>query len=206
MTVTNFLVFCLAYTIAVASPGPGVVALVARVLSQGLRIIVAFGAGFVIGDLVWFTFAATGLAIIAQTFYAVFLAIKYLGAIYLLYLAYRFWNAPTQPTEISTFQTSESLLQRFLSGLAITLGNPKVMVFFLAILPTVVDISSLNVLEFIQIAIAITVIFSSVFATYALTANRARQLFSTPRSVRWLNRSSGVAMAGTAVVVATQKQ
>jgi threonine/homoserine/homoserine lactone efflux protein len=87
MTLTGLLVFGAAYATAVFSPGPGVAALVARVLARGLRGAPAFIAGFLIGDLVWFTVAATGLALLAQTFAIVFLAVKYAGVAYLLYLA-----------------------------------------------------------------------------------------------------------------------
>src|SRR5215475_6328252 len=91
MTLTGLLLFSAAYATAVFSPGPGVAALVARVLARGLRGAPAFIAGFLIGDLVWFTVAATGLALLAQTFAMVFLAVKYAGAAYLLYLAWRLW-------------------------------------------------------------------------------------------------------------------
>ncbi len=204
MTITNFFFFCGANFVSVASPGPGSLVLVARVLSQGSKGISSFIAGFVMGDLVWFAFAATGLALIAQTSYGVFLAIKYAGAVYLLYLAYRFWNAPTHQSEISAFKMDESSLQRFLSGFAITLGNPIVMGFYLALLPTVVNLEKLNVFECLQIAIAIASIRSVVFVTYALTADRARQLFASPYVIRFLNRGSGTAMIGTAVAIATR--
>jgi threonine/homoserine/homoserine lactone efflux protein len=174
VTIVNFFFFCGTNFVSVASPGPGSLVLIARVLSQGSKGISSFIAGFVMGDLVWFVCAATGLALIAQMFYGVFLAIKYAGAVYLLYLAYRLWNAPTQQSEISALKTNESSLQRFLSGFAITLGNPIVMVFYLALLPTVVNLEKLNVVECLQIAIAIASIRSVVFATYALTADRAR--------------------------------
>jgi threonine/homoserine/homoserine lactone efflux protein len=75
------------YFVAVSSPGPGIAAIVARVMTRGLNGMAGFIAGFVVGDLVWFTIAATGLAIIAQTFEALFVAIKYAGAAYLAFMA-----------------------------------------------------------------------------------------------------------------------
>ena len=96
MDLTALIVFATALVVAVASPGPGVVALVARVIGRGLPGTGAFVAGFVIGDLVWLAVAILGLAMVAQTFHAVFLAIKYLGAAYLAYLAYRMWTKRDQ--------------------------------------------------------------------------------------------------------------
>ena len=92
MTIYGLAVFSLVYALAVASPGPGIAAVAARSLVRGTRGAPAFVAGFVIGDLVWFTVAVTGLAALAQTASAVFAAIKYAGAAYLLYLAWRMWT------------------------------------------------------------------------------------------------------------------
>jgi threonine/homoserine/homoserine lactone efflux protein len=92
----------------------------------------------------------------------------------------------------------------FLAGLAITLGNPKVIVFFLALLPTVVDLPSLTPAGFAAIALLSAAILTSVLAAYTLAAARARRLLSSPRAVRTVNRGSGAAMAGAAVAVASR--
>jgi threonine/homoserine/homoserine lactone efflux protein len=62
----------------------------------------------------------------------------------------------------------------------------------------------MNLVRFLEISAAIIVVQPAVLIAYAFLAARARQLFTTPDAVRRLNRSSGVAMAGAAVVVATR--
>jgi threonine/homoserine/homoserine lactone efflux protein len=62
----------------------------------------------------------------------------------------------------------------------------------------------MNTLRFLEISAAIIIVQPLVLGAYALLAARARDLFTTPKAVRRLNRSSGVAMAGAAVVVATR--
>src|SRR5437868_3575027 len=84
MDLTALIVFATALLVAAASPGPGIIAIVARVIGRGSRGAVAYSAGFVIGDLVWLTVAILGLAVVAQAFAQVFLVIKYAGAAYLL--------------------------------------------------------------------------------------------------------------------------
>jgi len=74
----------------------------------------------------------------------------------------------------------------------------------LALLPTVVDLGSMNALRFVEISLAMAILMPAVLFTYVFLAARARQLFTTPKAVRRLNRSSGVAMAGAALVVATR--
>src|SRR4051812_11553677 len=93
MTISSLALFAAAYFLAVASPGPGVAAVVSRVLSRGLPGLGAFVAGFVLGDLVWFASAAGGLVMLAQQFHPLFLAVKYFGAAYLAYIAVMLWRA-----------------------------------------------------------------------------------------------------------------
>lgn len=204
MTLSGLFVFCTVYALAVATPGPGVAAILARSLAKGAHGAPAFIAGFLIGDLFWFTFAATGLAAIAARAQPLFLVLKYAGAAYLLYLAWRLWSAPAQPVEEQPVAEPRAASRIFVSSLVLTLGNPKVMIFFLALLPTVVHLETLDFTDYLVIAAAIALILPAVLGAYVLAASRARRLFRSARAVRILNRSSGTAMAGAAVAVATQ--
>lgn len=196
-------VFSTAYFMAVASPGPGVAALTARVLARGSAGVVPFIGGYVVGDLVWFAVAAAGLAVLAQTFAALFLVVKYAGAAYLLWLAYRLWTGPAEPAE-AALQPADRGDRLFLAGLLVTLGNPKVIVFFLALLPAVIDLEALTLAGFLEVALLIVVILSGVLAGYATAAARARRLFTSPRARRLINRSTGAVMAGAAAAIAAR--
>lgn len=204
MTLSGLLIFAIAYVMATASPGPGVAAVVARVLARGTDGMPSFIAGFVVGDLIWFGIAATGLAVLAQTFAALFLAIKYAGAAYLLFLAWKLWTSPANAVELGKDAPPEGGSRLFAAGLALTLSNPKVIVFFLALLPTVVHLDTLSLVGFAEIAALSVVILSVVLASYATAAARARRLFTSSRAVQRLNRGTGVVMAGAAVAVATR--
>ena len=204
MSLYGLSVFAFVYMLAVASPGPGVAAIVARVLGRGTHGTPAFIAGFLVGDLIWFTFAATGLAMLAQAAYTVFVVVKFAGAAYLLYLAYRLWTAPAVPLGDAPVERRERPLQLFMGSLALTLGNPKTMVFFLAVLPTVVELKHLTVGGFFEIALVICCVLPLVLGSYAFFAGRARKHLSRPQSVRWVQRGTGVVMAGAAVAVATR--
>lgn len=204
MSVHGLVLFCLAYLLATATPGPGIGAIVARVIGRGTGGIGYFIAGFVIADLTWFTLAATGMAVLAQTAHSVFVVIKFAGAGYLLFLAFRLWTAPVGPIAGHAGPRQQSGLRLFLAGLSLTLGNPKVMIFFLALLPTVIDLTALTVPAFLEIAAAMCVILTLVLSAYAAAARRARHFFRSKPAVRWLNRSTGTVMAGAAVAVATR--
>jgi threonine/homoserine/homoserine lactone efflux protein len=204
MSAYGLLIFSLVYALAVASPGPGVAAVVARALGRGLAGAPAFIAGFLVGDLLWFTLAAAGLAVLAKTAYTLFLVIRYAGAAYLLYLAWRLWTTPARALEDAGARPSERPLQLFLGTLALTLGNPKTMVFFLAVLPTVVELKRVTVGGFLEIALVISVVLPAVLGAYAVFAARARARLARPETVRWVQRMTGAVMAGAAVAVATR--
>jgi len=197
--------FCGVYFLAVATPGPGVAAVIAQGLARGSRGAPAFIAGFVVGDLIWFFAAAFGLSALAQSAHAAFMIVRYAGAAYLLYLAYKLWSAPVQPlpelAEESVAQRPHSL---FLGGLTLTLSNPKPMLFFLALLPTVVPLETLNAFGHLEIAGAIAVILPATLGGYVLLAARARAWLRNPQAIKIVNRGSGTLMAAAAVAVATR--
>jgi len=204
MSVYALLGFALIYTLAVATPGPGVAAVLARALGRGSSGAPAFIAGFLVGDLVWFTLAALGLAVLAQRAQTLFLLVRYAGALYLLYLAVRLWRAPPATLGQAATPRGESQLQLFLGALALTLGNPKTMLFFLAVLPTIVDLGRLSPGGFLKVCAVITLVLPAVLGTYTLLAVRARARLRRPGTVRWLQRGTGAALAGAAVAVAAR--
>jgi threonine/homoserine/homoserine lactone efflux protein len=204
MDIAALVLFASTLLLAAASPGPGVAALVARVVGRGARGAGAFAAGLILGDLVWLAVAILGLAVVAQTFHEVFLVIKYAGAGYLAYLAYRMWTAPIRPRDVAGDTRRDGYVRLFFAGLAVTLGNPKVVAFYLALLPTLIDLPRVGLFGYVELAGISVVILTAVFGAYVLAAARARTLFCSPRAMRLLNRAGGTMMAGAAVAVAAK--
>ncbi|HEV2559590.1 MAG TPA: LysE family translocator [Microvirga sp.] len=204
MDIAGLALFATALFIAAASPGPGIAAIVARVLGRGTRGALAFSAGVAVGDVVWLTFAIVGLAALAQAFHGVFLVIKYAGAAYLLYLGYKLWTAPVEARDVEAQESAEHPLRLFLGGLAVTMGNPKVMVFYLALLPTLLDLTRITVLGYAELVATTLGVLGVVFAAYIGLAARARRLFTSERAIRRINRSTGAVMAGAAAAIASR--
>ena len=92
----------------------------------------------------------------------------------------------------------------FLGGLTLTLGNPKPMIFFVALLPTVVPLETLRPDGYFEIAAAIAIIMPATLGAYVLAASRARIWFRSPRANKVINRGSGIAVAGAAAAIATR--
>jgi threonine/homoserine/homoserine lactone efflux protein len=201
VTLSSLLIFAGVYFAAVASPGPGVAALVARVPGQGLSGVAPFIAGYFVGDMIWLMLAATGLAVITKAFAGVLVAIKFAGADFLT-LA---WRMATAPAVVGAPPPAASRRWRALLGsLSLTLGNPKAMVFFLSIMPIVVDVRTLTALKLAELAVVSAIVIFSTLAACALAANRARAFLSSTRAMRFVRRAAGGLMAGAAVAVAAR--
>jgi threonine/homoserine/homoserine lactone efflux protein len=203
MTLTGFLAYSAALAVAVAVPGPGVVAMVARGLGSGFRAALPFTIGIALGDLVYLTAAVLGLAFIAQSFGMAFMVLKYAGAAYLMFLAYKFWTSGTGFDRVEARQ-AESPFVSFLSGLMVTLGNPKVMVFYLALLPAIIDLSSVTVQDYAVLMVITSIILLAILLPYLALATRTRALLQTPKALRRISRVAAGFLGGAAVMIATR--
>jgi threonine/homoserine/homoserine lactone efflux protein len=199
LSLHSFLIYCGLYAIAIAVPGPGVVAIVARALGSGFRATVPAAIGTAVGDLVWVTMSAFGLAVVAHAMGGLFLIVKLAGAAYLLYLGYKYWTAPV--AEMTTVVPS-SARQGFLSQLSLTLGNPKAIAFFMALLPTVVDLNKLNIFGYLQLCAATCVMIPAIMLSYAGLASRVRGFLASRRARGRLNKGAAVVMVGAGIGVA----
>jgi threonine/homoserine/homoserine lactone efflux protein len=204
MDMAAVLIFAGALLVGAASPGPGILALVARVIGGGIAGATPFIAGLILGDLVWLAAAVLGLAVLAQTFHQVFVVLKFAGAAYLLYLAFRMWTARVEVDAKPAMPQARGPAGLFFAGLSLTLGNPKVMAFYLALLPNLIDLGRVGLVGYTELASVCVLVLTVVFGAYAVAAARARALFRSAPAVRLLNRTGGALMAGAAVAVATK--
>ncbi len=94
-------IFALALAVAGVTPGPSVIAVVSRVLGRGPVGAPMLCLGLVIGDLVWLSAAAFGVAALAQLYAPVFVAIRYAGAAFLVYLAWKLWRSRGDAPDIA---------------------------------------------------------------------------------------------------------
>ena len=180
MTLSALAVFAAALMVAAGSPGPSIAALVARVLTNGLREVVPFLVAMWIGEAVWLTLAVAGMAAIAATLGHLFILLRYAGAAYLIYLALRMWNAPLAIDDRRP-PAPQLPWKMFGAGLAVSLGNPKIMVFYLALLPTIVDIAHVGMIGWAELVATMLLVLIAVDLAWALSAARARRLLSSRR-------------------------
>jgi threonine/homoserine/homoserine lactone efflux protein len=131
------------------------------------------------------------------------LVLKYLGAAYLIYLAYKMWTAPA----VDPMQGAgdrKLRLGSIVGGLAMAISNPKTMLFYLALLPNLVPLSDIGAVTFVELVLLLTLVYVAVLAAYMTSATYARRLIASPRTLRIANRGSAIVMTGTAAIVATR--
>ncbi|MFH6781246.1 MULTISPECIES: LysE family translocator [Methylobacterium] len=191
--------FAAAFLVFAASPGPDNMTIVARTLSHGPGAGIAYGLGMVAGILVVLALAAAGLAVLAQEMGAVMTVLRYAGAAYLVWAGIRLWTAePVLPAERGGARPG--LAASILTGLALNLGNPKMPLFYLALLPNVVG-ATLAPAQVGLLAAVILAVEAVVIGGHVLLAGRLRRALRTRSAVRRANRVAGGVMVGSGVAV-----
>jgi threonine/homoserine/homoserine lactone efflux protein len=203
MEPTSLLIFAGALFVAAGSPGPSIAALVARVISKGFRDVLPFLGAMWIGEAIWLSLAVFGLAFVAQTFHLAFVIVKYLGVTYLVYLAWKMWTAPVDVRD-GSMPREDSPAKLFLAGMAVTLGNPKIMMFYLALLPTIIDLASVTLLGWLELTLTMAVVLIAIDVGWVIAAAQARKLLRSRRAMKIANRISATTMAGAAAAIAAR--
>ncbi len=201
MTLTSLFVFACALFVAAGSPGPSVAALVARVISKGARDVLPFLSAMWLGEAIWLTCAVAGLAAIAETFHYAFVAIKWLGVCYLLYLAWKMWFA-SPDSDGEALPEAQSPTRLFLAGMTVTLGNPKIMMFYMALLPSIIDVRGVTIVGWAELVATMLFVLIFIDFSWTLLAAKARRLLRSRRAIRAANRASAGTMAGAALAIA----
>ncbi|WP_174803062.1 LysE family translocator [Martelella limonii] len=203
MTLGALALFAITLFVAAGSPGPSVAALVARVLSRGHRDVLPFLAAMWLGEALWLTLAVFGLAAVATAFHGVFVVIKWAGVAYLLYLAWKMWFAETGEAGEALPEASSGW-KMFLTGLSVTIGNPKIMMFYVALLPTILDLASVTLVGWIELTLTLVLVLAVVDLSWVFMASKARLVLKSPRAMKIANRLSAGMIGGAAVAIATR--
>lgn len=213
MTWESFFAMTVATMVLVATPGPVVLATIARSVIGGFRASIAFLFGVLAADLFYAGLAMAGLSYIAAQYGPVFLVIKYLGAAYLVYLGIRMIRDRTamskeartegQPETASSVR-KESAFAGWLSGLLVTLGNPKLILFYVSFLPTFVNLQALSTFEAAFATAWIAFIFFAGNVVWALSSARLGTVLKSPRALRRLNIGAGTVLMGAGAAIAAR--
>ena len=204
MDMTVWLAFAAASTALLMVPGPTVLLVMAYAIGQGRRVAVPTALGVATGDLIAMSASLAGLGALVLTSATLFVALKWAGAVYLVYLGVRMilgarnaaLAAPGAPGDLPPGKA-------FGNAAAVTALNPKSIVFFIAFVPQFLDPAA-PLLGQSVILIATFVGLATVNALlFAVAAARLRDLIRRPDVTVWLTRLGGATLIGMGVATAT---
>jgi len=179
MEETSYLLIAMAAFIAIASPGPATLAIASASMGQGRLSGLTLAAGIFTGSLFWSVSAAFGLAALLHTNAWLFESLRYIGALYLLYLAYKSARSALTPSRnIIAPQESLPIASTYIKGLLIHLTNPKAIFFFGSLYSIGVP-EHVSPVQLVPVITLVAAIGASIFFGYAIlfSNNAARALY-----------------------------
>lgn len=207
LALETWLAFLLACWIISLSPGAGAIASMASGLNYGFARGYWTAIGLQLGLLAQIGIVAAGVGAVLATSALAFSLIKWFGVLYLLYLAYRQWQAPVGKLEPSEQGVGGGRpLQLVLRGLLINASNPKAVVFMLAVLPQFLDISQPLLPQYGLMALTMVMVDLIVMAGYTGLAARVLRVLRSQRQQQMVNRSFAGLFAGAAGLLALVKR
>jgi threonine/homoserine/homoserine lactone efflux protein len=203
-TLAPFLVAALALNF---TPGADMTYVIARSLGQGRGAGISSAFGIAAGSFLHSIFAAIGLSALLLHSELAFQLIKYTGAAYLLYLAWKAWRSRNETAEIAEHRPA-GLGRIFLEGALTNLLNPKVALFILAFLPQFVDPAKGNVAgQILFLGLLFNVGGTAVNLAVACSAAAARGLVKgSPRFAGLMRRLSALVFVGLALRLAASER
>jgi homoserine/homoserine lactone efflux protein len=192
-------------TLAILSPGPGVVMTLTNAVRGGLRGAIGGILGIACGAWVVAAASATGLGLLLAASGTAFTIVKWLGAAYLVYLGVRLWRAPPMvPALAGTGPIAMG--QRFKEGLSLQLTNPKAVAFFLSVLPQFLQPAHAGAGWFALLVMTYAVLIVLIHSGYALAAQQAQRWLRSPRGGRLLQRAGALTFIFFGAALAASKR
>jgi len=202
----HWIAFAIASAILVVIPGPTVLLVISHALSHGRRSAFATVAGVALGDLTSMTGSMLGLGALLAASAALFTAVKWIGAAYLIFLGVKLWRAPVTDPGVAPEAVDPSRRRMFWHAYAVTTLNPKSIVFFVAFLPQFLDATAPLFKQMMVFEATFVTLATLNALMYALTASAARQTIRKPRVQRIVNRTGGSLLIGAGLFAALWKR
>ena len=206
MSYQMWFAYMLACWVISISPGAGAIASMSSGLNYGFKRGYWNAIGLQLALVVQIGIVAAGAGVLLATSPWAFLAIKWFGVCYLLYLAYLQWKAPVQTIEIAVDVKQKSIPKLVMYGFLVNMSNPKAIVFLLAVLPQFLDLSQPQWPQYLIMGITMITIDLIVMAGYTGLAAKVLRLLKSPKQQKYLNRTFAVLFAGAASLLSLVHQ
>ncbi len=191
-----------------ATPGPDLLYIISNTLRGGKRIGFASSLGVCTGALFHVFIGAIGLSAIVLASALAFAVVKYLGVLYLFYLAYQSFKSAGVKFDITKKGMQKSAWSVYRQGVLIDILNPKVALFFMAFLPQFIREGHGSVaFQFIYLGVTVIVVAAIVEGTYVLLADKISLTLRKNRNFAlWMDRVLGTVFAALGVSLLTNSE
>lgn len=198
---TDLLLYAGALAILFFTPGPVWVGLIARALSGGYQAAWPLALGVAVGDVFWPLIAVLGISWVVSVYADFMIVLKGVAVLVFIWMGYALIkHAGTQINQDSRL-TRPGMIAGFVAGLAVILGNPKAVLFYMGVLPGFFDLTQVTKLDIIAIC-ALSVIVPLVGnLTMALFVDRARRLLTSGTALKRTNISAGILLILVGLVI-----
>ncbi|WP_162917172.1 LysE family translocator [Dongia deserti] len=203
MTLESAIAFAIGMFFLALSPGPGLATIISRAWASGPVAGLAVTAGLVLADFLFMGIAVLGLTAVATALGPLFQIVKYAGAAYLIWLGYRAFRSSGLPLIVRP-RSGKGTIKDVGLGFLVTLGNPKAILFYGALLPTFLDMTQIRFADFLILAAIVVLASYVVYGSYIFLAERSRRLLSSTAASRVFHRLSGSVLIGAGVAVAAR--
>lgn len=203
MTFSATLTLFAAMVVLASIPGPGIMIVVARSVSQGFVAGLVTSVGIVLGDFVFITVAVYGLSALSQFLGGFFLIVKYAGAAYLIWLGLKIVLSKAVSEQKGDPDTPKHTTN-LIAGLLTTLSNPKAILFYVSFFPTFIDLSSVGYMDLGLIFLVATMAVGGVMAVYAYLAVKSKLLLSASSRSGHMKYLAGGLLLSSGVYIAAR--
>ena len=179
----SYFLYIVIATITISSPGPGVILTISNSLRYGFTKSIFGIIGIALTMLFLAIISATSLSLILSTSAFTFIIIKYIGAIYLIYLGIKLWNSNETFLENKGYKQKTNL-NLFFESILITLLNPKPILFFTALFPQFINQNENFINQFIILSLIFSSLVIIIHFLYAISASLVRSKLTTPKISR----------------------
>ena len=203
MTLEHIVAFTAGIILWTALPGPGIAIVISQTLAAGRKAGFAVIAGLIFADVVFLGIAFVELLAIAAAMGPMFQLVKYGAAAYLIWRGYKLIVATDSSVVVKTDQHG-NLWQGVSLGLLATLSNPKAILFFGSLMPTLIDMTAVAVVDLVIMAGIVAGVSFVIYGCCVILSDRTRHLVSSARAANYVRKITGSIFIGSGVVVATR--
>ncbi len=202
VTVPDLLLYAGALVILFMTPGPVWVALLARSLSGGFQAAWTLAIGVAVGDILWPLVAVLGVAWLVAEFAGFMEVLKWVAVLVFIVMGAALIRNADHALDANSRLTRPGMWAGFVAGVAVIIGNPKAVLFYMGVLPGFFDLTAVTTLDMVAICTLSFMVPLVGNLVLAASVDRVRGLLKSPAATRRMNVTAGWLLIAVGLVIA----